>query len=445
MSSTIIERGPHVWQGLGANIISADATRLSNALNQVNFRWGRLHIEAPDPGASAIAFSDAQWDAYWKDPITACRSTYLTLVSKRMSILYALSRPPLSFLDSTRALRGDALVAFARMSVSAVMTIHKRNMKVEWVQICHAPSDLRGNAYMTTNNMMILVQAFRTILLSRSESLKVKLIGPGLQHLLSQNQASEPYITAKVPWDAWTIDILEPVTDERFYNAGNFEARKYVQRRLEQTLRFMNRARPGIPKFITAVSTNATRFQIGIDYGPSASEITEYAFRILDTLCHLVNAGCVTSFPWFIPGRKHDNRSAYRANGSKRPFYEILSLFSHCVPVESAVFSVQKALTDVQDETIKLIACKDNTFGIVLSRAQADDATAGALRLEIKNDDWKSDKATTVTMTFSLFPESVSADMIQHTVEVVNGLLTLSMKRIPYNCAIFIKGDIYKI
>lgn len=441
MARTISSEGPNTWAGLGVNILATDSASLSNALDGINFRHARLVLDPDDPGLPSIANSDSDWDTFWARKIAIYQVTHLTLASRHITVLYSFTRAPESWLDSTRELRGDALLAYARMAASAMYTCHRHNLATEYIELCNAPSRSEGHMYMTPPNMVILVNYFKTLLAARS--LDIHIIGPALDTLLPHNQPSEPYITVNAQWDAWSLRVVESEKDVIMYNTGSFVGRVYVKQRLDQTLRFMDRIRPGLRKIVTMFSSNASRFGSGIDYGPSASETVEYALRIIDTSCHIVNSGCMIAFAWFLLGRKHDHKALLRPNGTKRPQRDALSILSHCLPVGGTIYTN----TDLneEDETIKVIVCKQNTFGIVLSRAQNTDGTMGVVQLEIDNPAWQASSVYQITLTLTCFPSYVSTNNMPYTAEITSGVLNLKMSGVPYGCAIFIRGDVYDV
>ena len=447
---TIFQPTVTPWEGVGINCKVDDVATITNQMQGMHAQWCRFFIEVDDPGPDGIYFDDDTFERLWENSENiqsqTARFTYATFEVTGTKFIFTARGAPQSWLtnDGTNELRGDALVAFARMFAAGVATYAKYGMPVTWVEICDEPSTTNGT-FITPENYVILLRTFKSFLTVRNIT-RVKVMGPGLSCIVPRFQSLEPYIDAfkntSGILDAWSVHVIENKVDADFFNAGTFSARNYVRTQLQQTIRFMNWTLPSLPVYITKFATSASRYSQGIDYGHGAPESVEYAIRLMDNVCGIVSSGASSALSWFLTF-KYDNKSLFRQDGSKRPQRDALALLNKSLPTHGRIFVPNDPVVDSStDQTLKAFVASRNSFGFVLSRSHLADGLNGELTMRVKNTDWRSLEFLS-TMTLSCFPTYVSLSGIQKQVQVQDGDLVLKFSQLPFNCVIFGKGDVY--
>ncbi len=455
-AETVFKASKIPWEGFGLNCKVDDIATISNQIVNLNSQWTRFFLEIEDPGVDGIYYDDDTFDRAWEASENiqsqATRFAFATFETTGSKFIFTSRTAPASWLtkDGTNELRGDALVAFARMFVSGIITHKKFGMAVEWVEICDEPSTPNGT-FITPENYVILVSSFKSILQARMQLepnliADVKVMGPGLSCIVPKFQPNEPYIRAfegsENLLDAWSVHVLENDVDSHFYNMSNFDARNYVKNQLTQTIRFMNWTLPGLHVYITKFATNATKFSTGIDYGKGAPETVEYGMRLMDNVCGIVSSGASSALSWYLTFR-HDNKALYRNDGSKRPQRDALSLLNKALPTNGTIYMPQDETSgNPDDQTLKAFVASRNSFGFILSRPHQKDMKSGSLQLKIENSEWKTLKFKS-TMSLYCFPGYVSLSGVEKIVTIENGVMTIKFTELPYNCVIYGKGDVY--
>lgn len=443
------------------NIRIEDVPTMTNQWVGLNAQWLRIYLEMDDPGTDAIYFDDAAFDNLWsQSPRIQNRITrfvYDTFASRGSKFIFTPRTAPRSWLTTANGineLRGDALVAFARYFASAIV-VHKNNgMSVSWVEMLDEPASLDGT-FVSPDNYVVLVKSFKSILATRLNDANnnnivdpVRVMGPGISCMIPKGQTVDPYIAAlqganddlaNPTLDAWSLHALENKIDSTYYNDGTIDARTYVRDRLKFTISVMNATLPGVPVYVTKVGSNATRFSQGIDYGLVAPESAEYAMRIVDNFCDIVAAGASMAISWFVTFR-NDNKALYRVDGSPRPQREALLLLNRVFLPSGTIYLEQD--TYVDDQTNKLFVVRGNSFGFVLSRAQLSDNLYGNVVMQIENPDWNANNLTTVINLY-IFPSNSLVNRIDKNVTMEPGLMTITLRNVPYNCVVYGKGDVY--
>lgn len=453
---TVFRRSTTPWEGFGLNYRVDDVATTSNQISGLNSQWTRIFLEVEDPGEDGIYYDDDTFDRHWEKSENiqsqSTRFSYATFETAGSKFIFTARTAPPSWLttDGSNELRGDALVAFARMCVSGVIVHKLYGMPVNWVEIVDEPSTTNGT-FVTPDNYVVLVSSFKSILQARISAdptllLDVKVMGPGLSCVVPKFQPSEPYVTAFMNTenvlDAWSVHVLENEIDAQFYNMGNFDARNYVKNQLTQTIHFMKWTLPSLPVYVTKFATNATRYSQGIDYGFGAPETVEYGMRLMDNVCGIVSSGASSALSWYL-AYKNDNKALYRKDGSKRPQRDALALLNKALPTNGTIFLPADTSTgNPVDQTLKAFVASRNSFGFILSRPQKEDGAGGNLVLRIENPDWSSVKSVS-TSTFSCFPSYVSLSDIEKSVKVENSVMEITLKELPLNCVIYGKGDVY--
>lgn len=454
---TIFKPSTSPWEGFGINIKVDDAATITNQLQGLNSQWTRIYLEVDDPGTDGIYFSNGEFDCLWESSeniqTQITRFAYSTFELTGSKFIFTARTAPLSWLttDGTNELRGEALVAFARFFISGILVHRKYGMPVHWVEILDEPSTINGT-YISPDNYVILVQTFKSILAQRLDVVDIQVMGPGLSCIVTKFQTVEPYIaafaetnqdSATIPLlDAWSIHVLENEIDAAYFNAGTFEARNYVRNQLRQTVLFMNWTIPNIPVYVTKYGSNATRYSQGIDYASGAPETVEYGLRLMDTVCGIVSSGSSSALCWFL-NYKNDKKALYRKDGSRRPQRDALALLNKILPVHGGIFVPQDATVGTPvDQTIKVFVSSRNSFGFILSRAHLTDPASGSLSLKVQNSDWDA-LLYLSTMSLYVFPNYISLGAVKKSINVSQGVMTIQLTGLPYNCVVYGKGDIY--
>ena len=445
-----------VWN-FGINCKAEDVMTLSNQIKNLSTQFVRFFADVQDPGSNAIYFDDAAFDTMWENSgnIKTMKTRYVfwTLRGKKSKIILSSRSAPKSWLseDETNELRGEALVAFARMMASCVIVHTKKGMITEWVEMIDEPGTSTDGTFITPENLVILFKTFKSIMTQRSIIANIvspKIMGPGIKHVVTKLQSSEPYIDAFRNsgdlLDAWSIHAMENPNDVLYFNGGNYEARCYMKANLTRTVNFMKWAVPNIPLYVTKFASNASRYSTLIDFGPSSSEMPEYALRLMDNVCGIASSGCSAACSWFVSG-KRDRKALYRDNGSKRPQVDALIHMSKVMPKAGKIFlPLNEPVSGTpKDETLKIFAANRNSFGFILSRAQRIDGMNGSLCLQIENPEWATHRDVSTLSLYS-FPAYISLSGIEKSISLIDGKLIINFARLPYNCAIFGKGDVYE-
>jgi hypothetical protein len=330
-------------------------------------------------------------------------------------------------------------------------------MKVDWVEILDEPYTINGT-FINPDNYFVLVQNFKSILSTRMSptTLDVKIMGPSLSCLVSKYKTIEPYIDAfknitDPILDAWSVHVVENEIDSNYFNDSTFSARAYVLTQLTATINFMKWTIPNIPIYVTKFGTNATRFSQGIDYGKGASETVEYGMRLIDNICGIISAGGSIAISWLLVSKyeQSDNRALYRKDGSRRPQRDALFLVSKVLPVSGTVYLCQDIsnddfdnLNDMRDQTLKAFIVSGNSFGFILSRPQPTDAHGNTITMQINNNNWNSTNLV-CTMNLYVYPTYASLGAVTKEITVSNGVMTIVLQHLPFNCVIYGKGDVY--
>ena len=297
------------FEGFGVNSITDNGVTLSNYLNCLTLNWARLHIKSSDPGDPGIYYDDAGFDNLWlssEDLISGkSRFSFSALQAVQAKIIFTMGADKTSFLSNNgrNELIGDTLTAYARYWASAVKIHADLGMVVEWVDLCENIEVCSGGGqYITPSNYVFLCTTFKQILATRGIT-NVKVMAPNIQ-LFSRIETTSPYITAfsgtSGVIDAWSIHCLEKKIDIYEYNSGTFDSRKYVYDQAGTVTHIMRITLPGLPVYVTKFSTYSTKYSLGVDYGPVASEMAEFGIRLTDNLCGLLSAGVSNAIFWFI-------------------------------------------------------------------------------------------------------------------------------------------------
>ncbi len=455
-----------VWRGMGANDTYFEGFNRSTSVELIHPYWLRVPLAIVDPGHNAMSLGDADRDALWTRYVARVTCSGMLQGVNNQVIFYG-GDVPRSWLSVARELRGDSLIAYAKLLVSAVITFRAAGTPVTWVEVCEEPdrslaSSGKSKPLLTPDNYVILVRAVRAEITRRSID-PIKLLGPCLSRPISKEEYTEPYSAAfarQPSLDAWSIHVAEAPSDMTCYNAGSYGSRTYVSHQLARTVMFMKWINFDIPLYVTKFATCATRFATGINYGKGAPETVEHALRVVETLCNVVSAGASMAIPWNTTERRththsneqHDNFCLLRQDGAQRPHGVALAMVNATLPVNGFVY--QRTLvhpnTPIEDETLTLAVVSGNAFGFILGRAHATDVKNGHYVFKLTSTDWIPEASSgtiyEATISLSAYPTYVSLTGANRTVAVDStGTLSITFKELPYNCVIFGHGDVYAL
>jgi len=403
-----------------------------------------------DPGSDGILYTTTAMDDLWENSVNIQRQntrfSYSTFTYAKSTIIFTIPSAPPSWLtmDGLNELRGDALIAFARYWTSAVVVHRKYGMYVKYMELLDEPSTNDGT-FVTPDNYVVLIQTVRCMLQLRGVQ-DIFIMGPGLPTVISRFQQVEPYISAFLGKDtlidAWSIHALENSKDCDFYNSGTFAARRYMATNLLRNVYFMKWTIASIPIFVTKFATAATRYSFA-DFGPGAPEMNDYAIRLMDNLTAIMNSGCSIALAWSLFSQR-DPKSIYRRDGSRRPQREAISYVNRTLPTSGTIYtpSPDPPRSDTMDQTLKSAVVSNNSFGIILSRAQLTDGLVGKMNIQLNNPAWTPSCAAS-TISIYCFPSMIDTSGVTYKLTFGNGHLRLDFTQLPYQCTIFVKGDVY--
>jgi hypothetical protein len=436
------------FSGWGVNVIPTPGVSLSNYLSDFSdLQWGRILLKTSNPGNQGIYYSDTDFDNLWlnsSDFVSgAVRFSVSILQNKNATIIFTMGNDPESFLTNNKkvTLIGDTLTAYARYFVSAIYVLtNALGINVTYIELIGKVT----HRYISPENYLLLITTFKQILASRGLT-QIKVIGPSVKLMKSgtiDNDFIEIFLGTTNLLDCWSFHAIESDDDVGIYQNSLFTGRQYLFNRSAVTLNLMQRILPQIPVFISMFTSISSKFSYGVDYGPSASEVSEYSLRLSDNICGLLNSG-VSNINFSYAYKGYDPRALNRNDGSKRKFSEALEKISKNLPNVAEQYT-NGGVYPVGDETIKGVLVGGNAYGIILSRAQLSDSYNGQAIINIINDDW-SNTSYGATVSLDIFPNSSSVSSIIKNATIVGNTLTVSLANLPYQCIIIAFGSVYPI
>lgn len=433
--------------GTGINSEPVPGVLLSNYLQGFNkLTWSRLIVQGPTDGE--VSFDDAAFDTLWInffEADTSVRFSASILQNSGTTIIFTIDN---GFLqnDGRTQLTGDTITAFARYFASMIYCLKSiLSINVSYIEmICRLTPN-----YISPSEYVLLIQTFKQIATTRN-LMSIFVVGPNVD-MLKSGVLTDPYITAFEEGiiDAWSFNAKENVNDKSVYQASTLAARNYFFTRAIATVALMQSTIPFIPIFVTNFETDASKFSSGIDFGPSASEVTEYSFRVSDTFCGLLNSNVSSIlFHKIISlGFDIDTKALYRNDGTKRFFTNALQLMSQDLPLEGTQFN--QISSDGTDETIKAtlvnFGVSSSSYVLLLSRAQQNDAFSGNIVVEIDASstvNWNGSNYLATYMV-DIFPSTMNVSSIICSATVTNQILNITMSKVPYSCIVIVRGTVY--
>jgi hypothetical protein len=204
-----------------------------------------------------------------------------------------------------------------------------------------------------------------------------------------------------------------------------------------------------LEKIVSKLTTRVTFFP-GIvgDNGTNSSNLMAYGLRIADNII----AALQNRFGIILIGQltedsinlDHDSLIVPVTDVYK-PYYSLLQLFANNLPVQGSVYE-QEPLDKINDTTIKsvVIASNSMSFCIVLSRPTSD-IFNGKLTLTINNPIW-TPAYQFANLTFSVYPPTTNiTNTLVSFSQLYEGSATLRLTNLPYNCVLFLRGDLQVI
>lgn len=429
------------FSGTGVNSYPLQGVSLSNYLQSFNnMNWSRLVISGPTDGS--IYFNDTAFDSLWMNSTefsSSIRFSNSILQNAGTTVIFTIGS---GFLEnnSRNILTGDLITAYARYFVSLIYCLKTNfSISVTFVELV----DKLTLKYITPPDYLVLIQIFRGIMSSRGLS-GVSVLGPGIKMLKSgvlSNAYIESFIGTTGIIDAWSFHAVESDEDKNLFQNSTFAARNYFFTRAMFTVAMMQRTLPYIPIYVTKFTSIASIFSSGIDFGPSASDVIEYSLRLSDNFCGLLNAN-ISNILFYFLKKDNDPKSLFRNDGSKRTFTQALNLLSQDSFFNSGTL-FNLVSVDSNDQTIKAAIVGENSYVLILSRAQSTDSFLGNILVDI-NGTWSGNYLA--TSTIDVFPSSVDTSRVVRTCQVSNlGVLSITLTKVPYSCIIIVKGTVYPV
>lgn len=470
-----------VFNGLGVTLRlfdtdTTDSINLSTKLSNFKFKFTKVLIKISDPGMSTMNFSNyTDMDVLFNNapystdssesiPSTASRFFY-DIRTAGINIIPCFLVPVTWLaLDNSNLVTGEpAITSVANFILSGVQWIRNFGNIVTLVEIFHHP-ELENNThgYMSAQEFPLLARKIRTLSIARNMEPEVKLVGPGISQVISETEADSIYLDEfyednKNVLDFFSIHANENTstnTDVTLLNQGNFDSRQLLKKGLTKETYHMYAINFITPRIVTNFTTNATKFiENGTNYGNGASDTIHFAKRVIDNFCIINNLGYSVAIYSNLNEKtdeEPDNKSLYDSDNVLRPVGELLKYITNNIPIPSNIWFSEELNKD-DDFTIKTMFLTSNgsKFFIILSRPPVSDNLLGNIKLYIENPLW-STAYTTSNVIINSYPEPqteenpsgvpISDIVIQSSFG--QGRLSIKMQHLPYNCILFLSGDV---
>jgi hypothetical protein len=418
-----------------------------------NFKFIRIETAVTDPGFSFQGLGDTQNDSFWAAESIPFSTIISYLASINVKIILTVL-PPTSWLQNGELTGTLSLTSFATMIVSAYKFFDDIQPGIiHSISLFNEPD---VSPIIFANNLISLGTLVRNTLLTRGY-VNVKLIGPSLSQVspktvgvISQsNVFKQELITSPNTFDYWDIHSIENSADSIYYNAQDYSSRTYLQDRLRADRVNFESVNLSLKKIVSKLVTRATYFPgvVG-DNGINSSNLVEYGIRIAENIV----AALENRFGIILIGQVVEDS----INGDYdsllvpitdvyKPYYELLQLFSNNLPVQGSVYQ-DEPLDKINDTTIKsvVIATNSMSFCSVLCRPESD-VFSGKLTLTINNPIWTPAYEFT-NLSFNVYPSTtdISSTIVSFS-QIYEGSATFRLVDIPYNCVLFLTGDLQVI
>lgn len=482
------------WIGTGVNC-SVSSSSYSNV--PIVDRFDRLQpliirINLHAPSTLNIMDDDDTMDKSW----LACDEIASGLVSRTFAAATSVHNrivvinPPRNWLANSgpstvgggdnNELHGDALVSFARVIASCMFVFAGVGINFDFVEIINDPSD-STNVFVTPDNYVVLLQTTANELSRRFTADGITtttpppaLMGPGAtcaSQSLYLNALQQSNSTALNLLTAWSIRMREdPLLESSFTNGNGsssnndnvsyYASRTVFYRQLRHPLSLMRFFSPSKPLFIIRTSSQRTKFDTGLDYGDVRADSEEYAFRMADLWCETLAFAPSAILSDYIDDRCCST-SLCRRDGVRRPQFDLFGLCSSLIPQQQNAtawtFSSMGTLASTvptivpDDQTISAAIVSNNTFCLILSRAQSIDNANGTVTvvlhgfMDITQHHLSSKTSFRCSLMFRCFPNRKTLNNViyDYDIDIISGDLTIIMTRLPYLCCIFVRGDVY--
>jgi hypothetical protein len=295
---------------------------------------------------------------------------------------------------------------------------------------------------------------------------QIKLLGPGLSQVISETLSDSSYIDTLYDYrnllDLFSIHANEnksTVTDITLLNVGDFNSRVLLRNGLTKVTYHMSAVNFTTPRIVTNFSTNATKFSVsGTDYGTGASDTIAFAKRVVENFCIINNLGFSSAIFNYLnnkigstlTGEDPDTKTLYDSTDTLRPVGQLLKYLTEHIPVPSNSWFSEE-LNKEDDYTIKtmFLTSTGNQFFIILCRPDVPDLLNGNMKLYLENPLW-STAYTTSNVQLNSYPDPQSVSNpsgvpLGNATTMCSfgqGRLTISMQHLPYNCILFLSGNV---
>jgi hypothetical protein len=415
-------------------------------LSTSTFNYVRIRTGVTDPGFAFQGLSDAATDALWAAESTPFQAIIDYLASINIKIILTIE-PPSSWL-TTGSLTGSlALSSFATLVVSGYKFFNDFQANIVHSVSLFDEPDVSPIIYPI--DLISLSTLTKNVAISRS-ILDLKLIGHSLSQVSPEtngvtNQSNVfrlAMIGSPNTFDYWDIHGVENSADSVIYNGQDFEARSYMQERFRSDRVEFESINFPLEKIVSRMITRATFFPNTVgDQGTNSSNLVDYALRLAENfVAALKNRFGIVLFGQ-LTKEGSDEDTILDVGNIYRPFYTLVQLLSTKLPTQGWVFEEEEL--DNNDTTIKALVLATNSmsFGLVMCRPISD-PFSGKLTITVNNPIWTPALEFT-NFVFEVYPftTDISTTEVSFS-ELYEGSATLRLINVPYNCVLFLTGDL---
>ena len=251
--------------GFGVNVNPSGGLQLSNQIVGLQgLTSAKVYMNLPSQKCQNQN-TDSEFDVVWTENIHDVRNT-ISLLDKKITIAFNNKKDSFLANNGQNKIIGDSLFRYVRYVVSGLKVLKDFHVDVVWVELV----DSFTPNYISPENYTLLVRCFKKHMLLRN--LSVKVMGPGVC-MLGSSDLTDPYVAAFAGTvnllDGWSFVATEDRRDYKKYQKGDHAARMLMFKRAGTLVDFMNFTLPGLPVFVSKFTTLASKFTLGVDYGPN--------------------------------------------------------------------------------------------------------------------------------------------------------------------------------
>ena len=460
------------FKGVGVNLRLLDNdvdTNIPNLLSDLNISFVRVLMSTPDPGVTALNIENySDMDIIWSSAPNATDASLNSLSTNEtfFSGILALNfqypvKVIISVLSPVSWLYGDTnaltstrnLTAYANYLCSCIAYIRSINGNVDYVELFSEPDKDDIFGHVSPMDLVYISTIFRTISTERNLSQNITVLAPSLSHVVATDDSQEPYtqefIYASNNIRGWSIHANEHEDNLEIANAGTWESRMLLKHGLEKNVSQFNAVKWQNDRIVTSFSTISTKFSItGEDLGNSASDSKEFTKKIVDNFCHVVNnyytAILFSNTTPYIT--INDHRSLYKSDGTARPVKGFIKQLCDIIPRNSVMYRSEE-INRTGDKTIKcmFMTSNGNKIIILLSRPVIEDELEGELKIVVHHPLWSTNYSVsniTITNIDNASNVQPNLTLLNSTSTISQGVLTIKLSQVPYDCALIISADV---